>query len=499
MTAFTDYIYLKDKNHFVNLKKKTPISEAFMMQLLAKQDPKYQDAMEAAKCIASMKEMGVTQNDLSNKASVEDIYAEAKSKLPFKYIAKKRGGRAVYFIDNNNEATLLEGITKEDLITSLISSPEAHEAMQSLYDSSQTLSKQQTKIDLKTYLEKIMDRMLLDPEKRLEEEPKLISWSPSEVAFKKFEPDLLQEGSYDTWKEFLNRLDYPQVFMAWVWSVFEPENDGRQLMWLKGNGNDGKSRVISALMEMYGRDYTAALVTGDTASDFFFSKIYGKRFTVYDDCKQTDLITYEKIHMILGKGEAAIEYKGQNAFTGNVYSKIIVGSNMLPEISYEKNNERTRLICLTVKRFQNGDTSDNKFQEKLLSEKYAFLFACRKCYEVLCHDGVSIKLPEELKQKIKYQCTSQKSLDLMAFVQEKLIFDQSRYVESSKLKNCLADFLVDRNSDYKKNLKYAFTDLRRHLADKDLDESMIKIDEKHLHGFIGVGLKGDDKCILETK
>lgn len=498
MNALTDYIYLTDKKHFINIKKKTPVSEAFMMQILAKSDPKFQDSMAAAKCIAAMKEVGTTQSALSNKASTEDLYEEVRHLLPFYFMTATNSRRNVYFLNEQNEATLLLDAKPADLVSSLLSSKPIYQSILEVYKNSEILGRQTIKMELQTYLEKITQRVLLDQEKFLDEEPKLLSWEPGDIAFKKFDPEQLQEGSYDTWKQFLDRLDFPQVFMAWVWSVFDPENEGRQLLWIKGNGNDGKSRVISALMDIYGKEYTAALVQGDVGSNFFFSKIYGKRFTVYDDCKQTNLITYEKIHTILGKGEAAIEYKSQNVFTGNVYSKIIVGSNMYPEVSFFKNNEKTRLICLTVKTFKDGSTSDNRFKEKLVEEKYAFLHACKKCYEVLCQDGSYITLPDELQEKIRRHCSSQKSLDITGFAEEKLVFDSKRYVESRELKKNLNEYLAEVGSVYKaKEHSHAFNDLRQYFLDKKLDETIMKVGGRQAHVFKGVGMKGDDSCILD--
>lgn len=485
MNPLLEYVYISDRGSFYNRRAKKPISESGFIEKLRKFSQDYEDINRVAECVNLLKQRGISYKDLDTSIDIESLYSEVKEKLPFYWHTNLEGQEFLYFSTASREVTLILGDDIDGLLKSLKSNKVAYAEVVNMFHSSELLSKSNQKLELQTYLQKILSRLKLDPDKQLEEKPKLLSWEVNDYAFKKFNPELLIEGSTATWNQFLARVDYPEVFKSWVWSIFEPENDGRQLLWLRGGGNDGKSRVISALMQIYGLPYTAALLNGDTDSQFFYSKIYGKRFTVYDDCKNPRLISSEKIHSMLGKGVVSVEHKFGQPFTAEVFTKILVGSNYYPEIDFYRNNERSRLLCLTVKQYGTGLEADSQFTQKLVAEQYAFLHACRESYQQHCTDGVIIRIPDTMYDTMKENCASETSKLLEEFISEKMEFDLTKTYERAKLHSDLVTYIAESGTNW--SSKFAMNDLKKVLEDKKVKQARIKSRGKTIYVYEGIG------------
>lgn len=487
MNPLLEYVYITDKESFYNRKARRPISEMSFVDKLRKWNSEYESAERVLETLRLLKSRGIKFRDLDEgSADTESLYAEVKEILPFYWVASTEGQEFLYFVSETKEVTLLLGDGIDGLLGSLKANKEAYEKVFNAFSTSDILQKANSKMELKTYLQRILDRLRLDPDKQLPEKPKLLSWEPSEFAFKKFDPSQLDDFPCPTWDQFCARLDYPEIFQAWVWSVFEPSNDGRQLLWIRGTGNDGKSRVLSALMQIYGTAYTASLVNGDVDSQFFYSKIYGKRLTIYDDCKNPRLISSEKVHSILGKGVVSVEHKFGQPFTAEIFSKILVGSNYFPEIDFFRNNEKSRLLCLTVQQYGNGSDADARFTEKLIEEQYGFLFKCKRAYEKHCLDGVMIQVSPEMLEVMKENCASENSKTLEEFINDKIIFTEEAgaIYERGKLYSDLVQYLLEAGLNWQP--KFAMNDLKKILEDRKIKQVKLKVRGKLNYVYVGI-------------
>lgn len=485
LNPLVDYVYITDQGCFFNRKLKRKVSEQTIIDRLKQFSNEYEDVGAALECLQLIKSNGIKYQDMFEPELTTDaLYNEVRDYLPFMWHTTVEGQEFLYYVTENREVTLILGDASDSMLLSLKAIPAAFDRVVQIYNESELLSKSKHKPDLQIYLDKVLKRLRLDTSKRLTTKPALLSWNSDDYAFKKFDPNQLVPTETPTWDEFCARLDYPDVFKAWIWSVFEPSNDGRQLLWIRGGGNDGKSRVISALMQIYGMPYTASLVTGDTESQFFYSKVYGKRFTVYDDCKNPRLISSEKIHSMLGKGAVSVEHKFGQPFTAEVFTKILVGSNYYPEIDFFRNNEKTRLICLTVSKYGNGTDADPKFTDKLIAEQYGFLHKCKVAYEAYCFNGVTIYTPPELIETMKDHCASENSKALEEFIDERIIFDAEGTYERNRLFLDLANYIVANALDWK--TKFAVNDLKKLLEDKQLKLEKTVIGGRKLYVYRGI-------------
>jgi phage/plasmid-associated DNA primase len=292
----------------------------------------------------------------------------------------------------------------------------------------------------------LTEHMMVDERHLFDHDPLQISWEHEDYAYKKMDSGLLEPGNTPTWNEFTARLDYPSVFMAWVWSIFEPTNNLRQMLWLRGAGNDGKSSVQKAIEQTIGRNYCYSMKPGDELQQWFQKNVFGKVLVNYADCRNQFLVTNDNIKQLTGGDTTSIEGKGENSFTGKIYSKLLVTSNFHPKINPENQAQMTRLIKLEVAS-QEDTKKDSKFEVRLQAEFYAFLYKCRDAFEALIAPGYDkLLLPEKLVERMKIDCASYTYLNVQDFVQDHIEFGMEFFCNPADLNRVSKDyFLNDKN------------------------------------------------------
>jgi hypothetical protein len=256
------------------------------------------------------------------------------------------------------------------------------------------------KLTIEAFASRLFKQLCMSSQQRLNEEPVPLTWATDVKAFKVFNPNILVGAETPAWDEFLNRLSVPDIFLSFIWSIYEPNNFGRQVLWLHGPGNDGKSRVVNALSKYVGLRAVAAISQGNTNSQFFNSAVYGKRLAVFGDCMNTRLISTNAIHTLVGGDTVSVEGKGKQAFPGRVFCRVVVGSNYPPEIDNTP-NQTSRLLYLRVSPLQNTASNslpagdDASFEGRLLVEMPALLTKAKMAYLRRCPNNGRIEVSKE--------------------------------------------------------------------------------------------------------
>ena len=214
------------------------------------------------------------------------------------------------------------------------------------------------------------------------------------LCFKRFDWEPT-EGAFPAWEEFLGRLSDRDAFVAFVWSCFEPKNRSRQYVWLRGEGQDGKSVVLGVIQNVFGAAATGISNTHlSRANQFVLSSLYGKRVAVYGDCKNARFGMTEIVRNLTSGDHVLIEYKNQTPFNHALYVKLFVASNPKPEIS-SQNSDGSRMLYIEVAESSTKD--DPTWRDRLADELPGFLWACREVYGTLCPHHGDIRIGEGSK------------------------------------------------------------------------------------------------------
>lgn len=299
-----------------------------------------------------------------------------------------------------------------------------------------------SKITVLDYIQKSMEQFLTNPDNQIEIK-NVISNDSNEPTFRYINLDI-KSGNCETWENWMNdTFDKPEItkdlFKAWIGSVVVADNNSKQILYIHGEGNNGKSQVINALSKYLGNAATA-LDKNSMSNQFGFAKIENKRLVTISDNKNPELLKTGYVHKITGGDFVDIERKGKNSYSAKLFAKILVAENIAPNIDADEINQVTRLIyikcrkkteeeCVRIgigKYDENGEyvfLGNSEFPKKLIEETEAFIHECLKVYKEKCPTNSMIAIPKSyIENVIKPSCgdiTSYFDIDILEETFEK--------------------------------------------------------------------------------
>lgn len=463
------YIYITDKDKYVDTSsaRATYFGRKQLEAKLQAYDDKYSNPVICMQAIADITAAGITDEQYRGSkepkkkgVNYAQVWEELRELVPLYKRTNNNGQSQIFFVNEAREVSKIDYTDSDALVDALMHRKDTFASIRAFYNESEVCEDLRDKISLKTFLVKMLTEfMMVDERHLLDFEPMQISWDPDDYAYKKMDSSLLKPGPTPTWDEFTTRLDYPAVFMAWVWSIFEPTNNLRQVMWLKGAGNDGKSSIQKAIEGVLGRDYCYSMKFGDENQQWFQKNVFGKVLTNYADCRNVYLIDSNSIKQLTGGDTTSIEGKGENSFTGKIYSKLLVTSNYNPRINPELQAHTSRLIKLEVAPQADG-RKDAQFEHRLKAEIYPFLCKCRDAFEALISPGNErLELPDELVQKMKIDCASETYLNVQDFVQGHIEFAVEAACNPADLKKVSKEYFLLEKRLTNEQLKFHMAEL----------------------------------------
>lgn len=502
--------YIKDNDHYYDPSAPTGrniIRKDVALKRLNKFDSKFADKEAAYEYLkelrdfpCSLVEVEQMQSDAKKSKQVDfgAMYEELRELLPLYSYIRPNGSRSLYLVNEQKECTPVEYVDLDSLLDALMVQKEVWQRVRNYWATTPGLEDQRHKFTLSAFLKFIIPNFLLVDERfLLDSEPKRFSWETEDFAFKKFDMGTVHEGPTPTWNEFLGRLDYPEVFKAWVWSLFEPTNNVRQVLWMQGGGNDGKSSVQKALERMFGENHVYAMKVGDEHEKWFANSVYGKCLVNYADCSNIYLLRTNSIKQLTGGDTTSIEGKGVNAFRGKIYAKLLVTSNQKPMINPESDAETSRLIVVTVGSLPEK-AKDAGFEDRLVAEQSAFLHACQKSFATLISTGNNrLELPLALTDKMLSECASELYYVLEDFVDRHLEFGKNYYCESRKLGPKIKEFTSQEHWLPADKIKYFISDFSAKMNFQNIQLQRIEVNGKVTTAYIGFRIKGDESCNLK--
>lgn len=240
-----------------------------------------------------------------------------------------------------------------------------------------------------------------------------------------YEQPKVEAGPTPTWDTIIDRLSDPDAFLAHVWSAFEPKYAGRQVLWLQGGGNDGKSIALDALLEGAGIEM-ASISDGDlgAGNQFVFSSIWNKPVVVVSESKSVNVMMTGMMHKLTGRDAQPVEYKFGSRFSARFQGVVFVTSNNKPQIEKTRSN-LTRLTVVTISPLV---TFVPNLHRRLRDEVPALLARAREAYARLCPDHFTIGLSERSKGMLLEATAHEEAKYASAFKHSGLQFKEEAFV-----------------------------------------------------------------------
>lgn len=242
-----------------------------------------------------------------------------------------------------------------------------------------------------------------------------------DVAILSNNPDNYSIGYYDlnignhlnktpAWDNFIRQIkdeDARSCFMAWIYSVFFGDNHGRQLLYLYGKGNTGKSVVAKAISNrlLSINDTLCTELEQTLYMDKFSSASYvKKRLIVAPDCTDRKILDNTLIKNITGNDKVSIRKIGKDKISENVYSKVLITSNYLPWCDLEKPEHLSRLLLISLDEYLSNEAfsywNSSKmglWEDELQYEIDDFITKCKPHYEAkLLNNGHDLKTYKDM-------------------------------------------------------------------------------------------------------
>jgi hypothetical protein len=176
----------------------------------------------------------------------------------------------------------------------------------------------------------------------------------------------------------LARMSNPYAVCAFIGSLFYPESNRQQYLYLRGDGGDGKGALMRFLATLFGDAATSLTPPGRFGDKFWNFNIYGKRLGLFFDCADWGFFGSPHFKSLTGGDYLNYEEKGRTGFTGPSSCKFIAASNDKPNVSSQDADMR-RLIyieCQTVPREQQVENFENLLQ----SEAKDIVGMCKSIY-----------------------------------------------------------------------------------------------------------------------
>jgi len=322
----------------------------------------------------------------------------------------------------------------------------------------------------------------------------------------------------EAWEEMESKYTENEwkVLTAWIWSILEAKNKGRQAMFIIDyQGFSGKSVLIDFLTQTLSPKVVAALSLNSMKGNFGFAKVWDKRLVAIGDNKNSQIARTEWFHNVLGGDYVDVEYKGQSSFTAKMNAKLIVCSNNSIEIDPKLLHERTRTIILqphvsdklrdkmTAKDKDGNIIVDGQGNRKLLGDPTYlprlidgttnFLSLCYKNYQELCPTHSEIILPDDVLETL-YDIEPSTNLDMDYYINQfvEITNNDMDYVKSEDFHRRYMEMInLPKNNKIKNNNNF-YSNMVEYLKknhDKNCSRRTIKGLSTRVNAWLGIKLK----------
>lgn len=165
----------------------------------------------------------------------------------------------------------------------------------------------------------------------LTETPRAVRFkSDPGLCFHRLPFDLVERETLEapTWAEILGRMSNAEAFAMRVASMFDPEANRRQVVWLYGPAKSGKSVALEALGKLMGDAFTSLDCEFDR---FWKAPLVGKRMVVVNE-SASSFLRNDKFKAITGDDMHLINDKSEKKFTANMEVLMFFSSNEAPHV-----------------------------------------------------------------------------------------------------------------------------------------------------------------------
>lgn len=248
-------------------------------------------------------------------------------------------------------------------------------------------------------VEEILRKWRADPRSHIAQPPAVRQKSDPGLTFSRLPFDFVTQEDFSRCpvsEKLLKRLggDNFDALTCWIGSIFDPNADTQQYVWIYGEGGNGKSTLGWLIEKVLGHAYISTYAPSERGSPFWEDSLLGKRLVVFPDCDNFEFVTTGRFKSLTGGDQVKIEGKHKQAYSGRLDVKCLFFSNERPNIAGTAANLRRVIFC-TSSPLSDADRVVG-FRDLLWAEAPYFFGSCVAKYQRCCVSGgpIAVSLGE---------------------------------------------------------------------------------------------------------
>lgn len=259
-------------------------------------------------------------------------------------------------------------------------------------------------------------------------------------------------------QEFLDRLNDAEAFAAWLFGIYSGKYRGRQVLWIEGDGEDGKSTFMKAYASIFGPTAGSAdWSMMKNAPQFVAGLFVDKKFVYIPDNANPYLLMTEIFKSLANPGAdpVTVNQKYGKMYTTELEAHVAVLSNYEPEISGERHNV-SRTLWLKLAEFVGERDPD--YGARLRAELPGMLAYGEKCYAKLCRNDYVIEVNDAVRAAVAGRIADTNEAFEILF-EKNFILDPAGTISRSEFRDILKDEARLSNQEignFKRWLKTAY-------------------------------------------
>lgn len=297
------------------------------------------------------------------------------------------------------------------------------------------------------FVSTIIRHMYMSFDYALSKEPITLSNDPNEPCFKFYDiEDLKKRGklyqdknknelpNISAWEEFFERIEDRNmipVVKAFFAGIFLQKNTSRQVLYMYGEGNDGKTEIINALLHELGAHVSFSLPQNMKFNHFTLYSAYGKRFFTGDEMKAENVFKTSVLHAMTGGSTVLVEKKNETPFSTKLFCVGIIASNLTPQLSNEE-NQLSRILMIRLKKASKEKRlkSGAQWKDDLKRQVRNLIYHGLQEFDAINPTGTMYDVPESQNEHLE-TLFDNKTKDIESFVSTMFQFDPESYVRSN--------------------------------------------------------------------
>ena len=220
----------------------------------------------------------------------------------------------------------------------------------------------------------------------------------------RYEPDTVQQP--ERFMSFLNQLLEPEDILTlqeYLGYCLIPSTKAQSMLFLIGNGGEGKSRIGCVLREIFGDAMLEAKFQRVGNDRFFTANLVDKLICLDDDMELSALKSTADIKkLVTAEIPVDVEVKGKQSFQTQLHARFLAFGNGSPKALYDKSDGfARRLLILTTKPKPEGRQDDPFLGERLRTEKEAIFRWMFEGLQRLLRNNYRFTLSEKTRRNIR--------------------------------------------------------------------------------------------------